>query len=89
VNAATREAARRVPTVLAYEDVSTSQAFVPNYYVDVTGFIEDHLKAVSFHRSQAGKAYMDPEALRGRAAHRGMQVGVPYALAFRTVNLVR
>lgn len=89
VNAATREAARRVPTVLAYEDVSTSQSFVPNYYVDVTTFIGDHLRAVAFHRSQADKTYMDPEALRGRAAHRGMQVGVPYALAFRTVNLVR
>ncbi len=89
VNAATSEAARRVPTVLAYEDVSTSQSFVPNYYVDVTTFIGDHLRAVAFHRSQAGKTYMDPEALRGRAAHRGMQVGVPYALAFRTVNLVR
>ena len=89
VSAATREAARRVPTVLAYEDVSTSQAFVPNYYVDVTGLIDDHLKAVSFHRSQGGKPYMDPEALRGRAAHRGMQAGVPYALAYRTVNLVR
>ncbi len=89
VSAATREAARHVPTVLAYEDVSTSQSFVPNYYVDVTAFIGDHLKAVAFHRSQADKTYMDPEVLRGRAAHRGMQVGVPYALAFRTVNLVR
>lgn len=89
VNAATREAARRVPTVLAYEDVSTSKSFVPNYYVDVTAFIDDHLRAVAFHRSQGDKSYMDPEVLRGRAAHRGMQVGVPYALAFRTVNLVR
>ncbi len=89
VNAATREAARRVPTVLVYEDVSTSQSFVPDYYVDVTAFVGDHLKAVAFHRSQLDKTYMDPEVLRGRAAHRGMQVGVPYALAFQTVNLVR
>ncbi len=89
VNAATREAARRVPTVLAYEDVSTSRTFVPDYYVDVTDFIEDHLRAVALHRSQADKTYMDRELIRGRAAHRGMQVGVPYALAFRTVTLVR
>ena len=89
VSAATAEAARRVSTVLAYEDVSTDKSFVPNYYVDVTDYIEDHLRAISFHRSQADKSYMDPEVLRGRAAHRGMQAGVSYALAFRTMNLIR
>jgi LmbE family N-acetylglucosaminyl deacetylase/tetratricopeptide (TPR) repeat protein len=89
VNAATREAARSVPTVLCYEDVSTSQDFEPNYFVDITGYVDDHLRAVSFHRSQSGRTYMDPEVIRGRAAHRGMQIGRSFAMAFRTLNVVR
>jgi LmbE family N-acetylglucosaminyl deacetylase len=86
---ATREAARAVPTVLAYEDVSTPGAFEPNFFVDVTGYIDDHLRAVAFHRSQGHRTYMDPEVIRGRAAHRGLQIGTSFAMAFRTVNLVR
>jgi LmbE family N-acetylglucosaminyl deacetylase/tetratricopeptide (TPR) repeat protein len=89
VHAATREAARAVPTVLCYEDVSTSKEFVPNYFVDITGYIDEHLKAVAFHRSQDHRDYMDPEVVRGRAAHRGMQIGTSFAMAFRTINLVR
>ena len=89
VNTATREAARAVPTVLCYEDVSTSKDFVPNYFVDITRYVDDHLRAVSFHRSQSGRTYMDPEVIRGRAAHRGMQIGTSFAMAFRTLNVVR
>lgn len=89
VHAATREAARAVPTVLCYEDVSTSKDFDPNYFVDITYYVEDHLRAVSFHRSQSGRTYMDPELIRGRAAHRGMQIGKSFAMAFRTLNVVR
>lgn len=89
VHTATREAARAVPTVLCYEDVSTSKDFDPNYFVDITGYIDDHVHAVSFHRSQAHRNYMDPEVIRGRAAHRGMQIGSSFAMAFRSLNLVR
>jgi LmbE family N-acetylglucosaminyl deacetylase/tetratricopeptide (TPR) repeat protein len=89
VHAATREAARAVPTVLCYEDVSTSKEFIPNYFVDITGYIDEHLKAVAFHRSQDHRSYMDPEVVRGRAAHRGMQIGASFAMAFRTINLFR
>ncbi len=89
VHGATREAARAVPTVLCYEDVSTSKDFDPNYFVDITGYVDDHLRAVAFHRSQSGRTYMDPEVIRGRAAHRGMQIGTSFAMAFRTLNLVR
>jgi LmbE family N-acetylglucosaminyl deacetylase len=89
VFAATREAARAVPTVLCYEDVSTTNQFTPDLYVDITGYIEDHLKACAFHRTQDHRTYMDAHVLQGRAAHRGMQIGVHFALAFRTVQLIR
>jgi LmbE family N-acetylglucosaminyl deacetylase/Flp pilus assembly protein TadD len=89
VHEATREAARAVPTVLCYEDVSTPQQFEPNYFVDVSAYLDDHLRALAFHRTQAHRTYMDPEIVRGRAAHRGMQIGTTFAMAFRTMNLVR
>ena len=89
VFAATREAARSVPTVLCYEDVSTTDQFTPNFYVDITHYIDDHLRACAFHRTQDHRAYMDPQVIQGRAAHRGMQIGVHFAMAFRTLNMVR
>jgi LmbE family N-acetylglucosaminyl deacetylase len=89
VYAATREAARDVPVVLSYEDVSTPNEFVPNYYVDITDYVEDELKLVSFHRTQAHREYMDPEVIKGRAAHRGLQSGVTYAEAFRAHRIIQ
>ena len=89
VAAATREAARSVRTVLSYEDVSTSDQFTPNFYVDITHYIDDHLRACAFHKTQEHRSYMDPHVIQGRAAHRGMQIGVHFAMAFRTLNMVR
>lgn len=84
---ATKVAARNI-SVLCYEDVSTPREFVPNYFVDVTAYIEDKMKLVSFHRSQADKSYMDPEVVKGRAAHRGIQAGVQYAEALRIYKIL-
>ena len=89
VFAATREAARSVRTVLCYEDVSTTEQFTPNFYVDITHYIDDHLRACALHRTQEHRTYMDPQVIQGRAAHRGMQIGVHFAMAFRTLNMVR
>ena len=85
---ATKEGARKV-SIMCYEDVSTPREFVPHYFVDITNYIDDKIKLISFHRTQADKPYMDPEAIKGRAAHRGLQCGVPYAEAFRIYKLVR
>lgn len=85
---AAKEAARRC-SLMCFETVSTPPEFVPNYFADVTAFLDDKLKAVAAHRSQADKAYMDPELVRGRAVHRGLQVNVPYAEAFWVYRWVR
>lgn len=79
---ATKVAARNI-SLLCYEDVSTPKEFVPNYYVDITAYIEDKAKLIAFHKTQGDKTYMDPEVIKGRAAHRGLQSGVQYAEAFR------
>ncbi len=79
---ATKIAARGPRTLLCYEDVSTEPHFVPNYFVDITEYMEDKLDAVEAHKTQRHRLYMDPESIRGRASHRGMQSGVKYAEAF-------
>jgi LmbE family N-acetylglucosaminyl deacetylase/tetratricopeptide (TPR) repeat protein len=89
VHLATREAARGVPTVLCYEDVSTTERFQPNLFVDISHYLEEHLQACALHVTQAHRPYMDPQVIKGRAAHRGLQVGARYALAFRSLLLVR
>jgi LmbE family N-acetylglucosaminyl deacetylase len=86
---AMREAARTVPTVLSYEDVSTPSQFTPNFYVDVSNYIDDHLRACAYHRTQHDRTYMDPQVIQGRAAHRGMQIGVQFAIAYRSLTLIR
>lgn len=85
---ASKEAARLVPTFLCYESVSTPEDFKPDFYVDITGFLKDMLQAVRLHKTQSEKTYMDPELLKGRAAHRGIQCGVPYASAFKVYRIV-
>ncbi|HAO93693.1 MAG: hypothetical protein A2X99_06350 [Deltaproteobacteria bacterium GWB2_55_19] len=85
---ATKVAARNI-SVLCYEDVSTPREFVPNYFVDIGSYIEDKMKLVSLHRTQNEKNYMDPEVIKGRAAHRGIQGGVQFAEAYRIYKLLQ
>ncbi len=86
---ATKEAARNVATIFCYEDVSTPKEFVPNYYSDITGYIDDKIRLIAFHKTQGRKFYMDPEGIRGRAAHRGLQCGIQYAEAFMVHRIVQ
>lgn len=85
---ATKVAARNI-SVLCYEDVSTPREFVPNYFIDISGYISDKMRIITFHRTQEDKNYMNPEVIKGRAAHRGIQAGVQYAEAFRIYKLLR
>lgn len=79
---ATKIAARGDKTILCYEDVSSEAHFTANYFVNITGYLEDKISAVCAHRTQRGKTYMNPENISGRAAHRGLQTGVRHAEAF-------
>jgi LmbE family N-acetylglucosaminyl deacetylase/tetratricopeptide (TPR) repeat protein len=79
---ATKIAARGDRSLLCYEDVSTEAHFAANYFVDITDYLGDKVRAVQAHRTQRQKSYMSPENITGRALHRGMQTGVRYAEAF-------
>lgn len=85
---ASKEGARNV-SIYCYEDVSSTNGFVPNYFDDISGYIVDKVKIVGMHKSQSEKSYTDPELIKGRAAHRGLQSGVHYAEAFRIYKMVR
>ncbi len=85
---ATKEAARLVPAVLCYESVGTPADYRPDHFVDITDHLAETLHLIDFHKSQKNKSYMDHELLKGRAAHRGIQAGVPYAMAFQSYRIV-
>jgi LmbE family N-acetylglucosaminyl deacetylase/tetratricopeptide (TPR) repeat protein len=79
---ATKIAARGDKSLLCYEDVSTEAHFAANYFVDISDYMSDKIKAVGAHRTQRQKPYMSPDNVTGRALHRGLQTGVRYAEAF-------
>lgn len=85
---ATREAARGACTILCYENPNTPPDFNPDYFVDVTDYVDDKIAAVARHRSQIGKPYTDPEVIRSAAAFRGSQARVQYAEAFESVRVL-
>jgi LmbE family N-acetylglucosaminyl deacetylase/tetratricopeptide (TPR) repeat protein len=85
---ATKEAARNC-SVLCFESISAPKEFVPNYFVDITQYLPEKLLAIGSHKTQRRKFYMDLDLVRGRAAHRGLQAGVPYAEAFWVYRWVR
>ncbi|MDD5434437.1 MAG: PIG-L family deacetylase [Nitrospira sp.] len=85
---ATKEAARNV-SLLSYEAVSTPMEFLPNYYIDISNYVRDKMKLITLHKTQSDKTYMEPEVIKGRAAHRGIQCAVSYAEAFRVYRIVK
>ena len=67
-------ACRDIKEVYAYETPSTSRNFLPNYFVDITDFIELKVKAVKIHSSQGGKGYMADRAIKGLAEYRAFDI---------------
>jgi len=67
-------ACRTVKEIYAYETPSTSRNFTPNFFVDITDYIELKLKAVKIHSSQGGKGYMADRAVKGLAEYRAFDI---------------
>jgi LmbE family N-acetylglucosaminyl deacetylase len=67
-------ACRTVREIYAYETPSTSRNFMPNFFVDITEFIDLKLKAVKIHSSQGGKGYMADRAVKGLAEYRAFDI---------------
>ncbi len=83
-------ACRSVNEVYAYETPSTSRNFVPNFFVDISDFIDLKVKAVRIHSSQGGKGYMADRAVRGLAEYRAFDILLndKYVEGFDIIKLV-
>jgi LmbE family N-acetylglucosaminyl deacetylase/Tfp pilus assembly protein PilF len=85
---ATREAARGAYTILCYENPNTPPAYHPEYFIDVSDYLDDKIAALARHKTQMGKAYADPAVIRATASFRGNQARVALAEGFEVVRML-
>jgi LmbE family N-acetylglucosaminyl deacetylase len=88
VHFATLRAARFHTSVLCYESPSATMEFQPTVFVDVAGYVEIKILAISRHRDQIAKPYMSVERIRATAAYRGGQAKVRHAEGYEPVRLL-
>lgn len=86
VHLATMRAGRRSPTILCFESPSVTSDFSPNYFVDISDYIDAKIAAVERHKDQAGKPYMGAKVLRGAAVFRGGQARTAHAEGFEVIR---
>lgn len=84
---AASNAATRVPslhTVLYGEPHAPRSGFTPTVLVDITDFVDDKVKALTRHQTQAGRWYLSEDYTRQRAAAAGWQLRPTAAAAGRS-----
>jgi two-component system response regulator HydG len=86
---ATLSAARFVPEVLAYESPSLYLNFAPNYYVDITSYMDRKMNILGQFTTQNGREYMKINAIRGLSQFRGLAPAVGHAEAFEIVRILK
>lgn len=86
---ATLSAARFVPEVLAFESPSLYLNFIPNYYVDISNYMEKKMEILNLFTTQNGREYMKINAIRGLSQFRGLAPSVGHAEAFEIVRILK
>lgn len=87
-----------IKKVLMYECISETEfapqlperVFIPNYYVDISEYLEAKLEIMKIYESEIGE-HPFPRSLRNMealAVFRGASVGVKYAEAFQLVKYI-
>ncbi|MDQ0425172.1 PIG-L family deacetylase [Cellulomonas iranensis] len=66
---AVQVAARQVPNLWCFQSPSSTVAFAPNRFVDVTGFVDTKLQMLAAYESQAHRDYMQPDVVRAAARY--------------------
>jgi LmbE family N-acetylglucosaminyl deacetylase len=80
---------RNIPKILAFETPRVRPAaFLPTYFVNITGCVDKKWEALRCHISQKEKRYLAYESTVNLASFRGSQVGVAAAEAFEIVKYV-
>ena len=78
---------RNIPKILAFETPRVRPAaFLPTYFVNITGCVDKKWEALRCHVSQKEKRYLAYESTVNLASFRGSQVGVEAAEAFEIVK---
>ena len=78
---------RNIPKILAFETPRVRPAaFLPTYFVNITGCVDKKWEALRCHVSQKEKRYLAYESTVNLASFRGSQVGVEAAEAFEVVK---
>lgn len=85
----TLSAARFVPEIFAYESPSLYLNFNPNYYVDISPYIDRKIDILNKFATQNGKEYMKINAIRGLSQFRGLAPSVSHAEAFEVVRILK
>jgi LmbE family N-acetylglucosaminyl deacetylase len=84
---ATLVAARDVPNVYCYQAASTTVDFTPNYYIDISGFLEPKLRAVgAYSREGERDGRLHPDSIRATAAYWGRHAGHALAEPLRIIR---
>jgi LmbE family N-acetylglucosaminyl deacetylase len=72
VAAATREAGRFVPNMMAYE-IPLTKEFNPQMFYDISDVVDEKVSLIELFRSQRDKVYLNASAIKGLAAYRALQ----------------
>ena len=86
---ATLSAARFVPEIFAYESPSLYLNFSPNYYVDISSYIDKKIDLLNKFTTQNGRDYMKINAIRGLSQFRGLGPAVSHAEAFEVIRILK
>ncbi|MBO9569208.1 MAG: PIG-L family deacetylase [Cellulomonas iranensis] len=62
-------AARQVPNLWCFQSPSSTVAFAPSRFVDVTGFVDAKLQMLAAFESQSHRDYMQPDVVRAAARY--------------------
>jgi LmbE family N-acetylglucosaminyl deacetylase len=88
---ATISACRNVKQLLFYESPSTEVNFSPNFFVDISEFLDQKIFSLELYKSlnkSGQRRYLEIEAIKGGAFFRGYQARLRYAEAFEVFKFV-
>jgi LmbE family N-acetylglucosaminyl deacetylase len=81
VAAATREAGRFVPNMMAYE-IPLTKEFNPQMFYDISDVVDDKVSLIELFKSQRDKVYLNASAIKGLAAYRALQSRLNFSTQF-------
>ncbi|MBT7903307.1 PIG-L family deacetylase [Candidatus Woesearchaeota archaeon] len=86
-------ACRNINQVLFFETPSSELDFTPNFFIDITPFLDIKIKALKTYQSllndkKKNYRYLEIDAIVGGAFFRGYQIGVKYAESFKVFKFL-